>query len=467
MNHQKARLDKNVLIVGDDGYCRFFLSDLFKTALGRILSIESVAQAYEIVQETDFDVIVINLEAGNQNELRPVSLIYQNIRDIPIVAVSGRKDVDFAVEALRAGAYDYITRPFNNIARVEKAIDGALLHRRNLREAALLAQKEVASHGIIGESLGLKSLLSVISQIGPLTVNVLITGESGTGKELIARAVHACSSRKTGPFFPVNCGAVPDGLIESIFFGHEKGAFTGATQSTEGFVEKALDGTLFLDEVAELTAKGQVTLLRFLQERKFLRVGGVKRLVSNARIIASTNRDLEQEVTQNRFRADLFFRLNVVHLRVPPLRERGEDIINLASHFIKRFSLANNLPAPKLTAQALRLFEQYDWPGNVRELENFMERLVAMLSPKKSLISAKDVLSYSTRIEKALARKKQPNCEAMRDRNYEQAFREFETSYFLTILEEHQGNITRAANAAGIHTVTLHRKLRKLGILGH
>ncbi|MFH0960938.1 MAG: sigma-54 dependent transcriptional regulator [Pseudomonadota bacterium] len=465
MNHQKLRQKNNVLIVEDDGYCRFFLSDLFKAAFGKILCVDSVTQAFEIVQENDFDLIIVNLKAVNQNELRPVSRLHQNIRDIPVVVVSDRDNVDFAVEVLRAGAYDYLTKPFNSIARVEKAINGALIQRRNLRESALLAQREVASHGLIGESIGMKSLLSVISQIGPLNVNVLITGESGTGKELVARAVHGRSNRRSGPFFPVNCGAVPEGLMESIFFGHEKGSFTGATQSHEGFIEKALNGTLFLDEVGELSSKGQVALLRFLQEREFLRVGGVKRLVSNARIIASTNRDLEQEVTHNRFRADLFFRLNVVHLRVPPLRDRGEDVVNLANYFTKRFSLANGLPEPKLTAQALKLLEQYDWPGNVRELENLMERLVAMLSPKKAMISPKDILNHSTRIEKALTQKHQTGCESMKDQDYKQAFREFEALYFRTILEKHQGNVTRAARTAGIHAVTLHRKLRKLGIV--
>jgi DNA-binding NtrC family response regulator len=394
-----------------------------------------------------------------------VNLIHEYDEHVPIIVVSERKDVDFAIEVLRSGAFDYLPKPFNNIARVEKAVYGALSYRESARQAADLAEKELASHGLIGESKRLKDLLCVVKQIGPLAVNVLISGESGTGKELIARAIHAQSTKKSGPFLAVNCGALPEGLIESLFFGHEKGAFTGAVQAHSGFVESVREGTLFLDEVGELSPRAQVVLLRFLQEHEFLRVGGSRTFTSDARIIASTNRNLEEDVEQNRFRADLYFRLNVVHLKVPPLRDRPEDLVLLANHFLRRFCLLNGLPEPKLSPQAAGLLERYDWPGNVRELENLVNGLMAVLPARKQNITAKDILDYSEKIRRGKVESRGPGLESIADRSYKQAKSEFEKAYLKALLEKHQGNVAKAARTAGIHPVTFHRKLRELGLV--
>ncbi len=462
---QESRGKKRILLIEDEGYCGFFLTEILRDQSLVTTVVPSVSRGYEALQQTDFDAAIIDLQPLSQNELTPVSLIHEYAEHVPIIVVSDRKEVDLAIEALRSGAFDYLTKPFNNLARVEKAIYGALAHRENARQAADLAERELASHGLMGESKPLKDILAIVKQIGPLAVNVLISGESGTGKELIARAVHAQSSRKTGPFLAVNCGALPEGLVESIFFGHERGAFTGAVQAHSGFVESVREGTLFLDEVGELSPRAQVVLLRFLQEHEVVRVGGVRTFTSDARIIASTNRNLEEAVEQNRFRADLYFRLNVVHLKAPPLRDRPEDLVRLANHFLRRFCLLNNLPEPKLSPQAAGLLEQYDWPGNVRELENLINGLMAVLPARKQNITPKDILDYSDKIKRAQVGNRGPGLESIGNRSFKEAMSEFETTYLKALLEKHQGNVARAARTAGIHPVTFHRKLRKLGLV--
>jgi DNA-binding NtrC family response regulator len=455
---------RDLLLIEDDGYCKFFLHEVCRTDFVKITTVRSLVLAYEIVQENDFDAILIDVQALTQNELSPVQFLHEINEQIPIVVVSERDDVDFAVEVLRAGAFDYLTKPFNNIARVEKAINGAVLKRENARQAVKLSHEELSSHGLIGESKRIKDLLVIINQIAPLNVNVIVTGESGTGKELVARAIHARGNRSRGPFFAVNCGALPEGLVESIFFGHEKGAFTGASQAHAGFLEKAHGGTLFLDEVGESSPKAQVALLRFLQDREFVRVGGDRTLTSDARIIASTNRNLEDEVAGKQFRADLYFRLNVVHLKVPPLRDRPEDIVYLADYFVRRFCLLNNIPIRKVSPQAVRLLEGYDWPGNVRELENMVEGLLATLPVKKQNITEPDILDFSEKIRSAQDKNREPQLDTLVSESYREALAAFEASYLKAILDKHEGNVTRAARTAGIHPVTFHRKLRKLKV---
>jgi len=458
--------NRQILLVENDGYCRFFLLEIFKSQSVKITTAQTLTQACEIVETDDFDLVMLNLPALNQEELSSLILLRKHNEHIPTIVVSEHSDIDFVVRVLREGAFDFLIRPFNNIARIEESLNRVFLNRDREREATSLLGKESASNGLIGGSKGIMDLLTIINQIAPLNVNVLLTGESGTGKELIARAIHSLSHRKTGPFFAVNCGAVPDGLVESIFFGHEKGAFTGATQTHVGFLEKANVGTLLLDEVDELSPKAQVSLLRFLEDRKFVRIGGGIALTSDVRIIASTNRNLEHEVSINHFRADLYFRLNVVHLRAPPLRERIEDVVHLAQYFVSRFCLANRLPLRKLSTQAVRLLEMYDFPGNVRELENLMEGLLATLPSSKLYITEKDLLAYSEKIRQTREDKDSTPHDFFGDgQKFREALQSFEASYLKTVLDKFGGNVTRAAKAAGIHPVTFHRKLRKLRLL--
>ncbi len=458
--HTRRRL----LLIEDDGYCRFFLEQVLRPESVDISASSALADACEMVEDRDFDCIILDIKGFDQFQTTALASLRQRNRQIPIIVACDRSDVEFAIKALRDGAFDYLTKPFTNITRVEQAIDNAFSARDRARDTARLDEKELKSHGLIGESKPLKDLVTIINQIAPMNVTVLVTGPSGTGKELVARAIHAQSNRNTGPFFAVNCGALPEGLVESIFFGHEKGSFTGATHAHQGFFEKANGGTLFLDEVSELSPKAQVTLLRFLEEREFVRVGGSKTLTSDVRIVAASNKNLDDEVSAKRFRADLNFRLNVVHLKVPLLQDRGDDIIRLANHFVARFCLANKIAPRSISPGAAGLLEQYHWPGNVRELENLMEGLMATLPAQKQVITAKDILGYADKIKKAKQKEKSSDLEPLLRGGHKEAMEGFEKLYLKTLLERHQGNVTKAAKAAGIHSVTLHRKLTKLGI---
>jgi len=462
MSKKTSRNTKTVLVIEEDGYCNFFLTEILKLENVEIDTVTSNTLAYEKVQERNFDAIILSLENCSQKDLAPIRFLKDINDQAPLIVVSERSDVDFAVDVLRAGAFDFLTRPFNNIARVEVALQRAFDKRDSLLQAADLVHSELTSYGLLSKNEKFKEFTEIIHQIAPLDVNVLITGESGTGKELVARAIHAQSNRKEGPFVPVNCGALPEGLVESLLFGHQKGAFTGAVSSQPGYVEKAHEGTLFLDEVGELSPKTQVALLRFIQEHAFMRVGGNNLIVSDARIIASTNRNLETEVAQKRFREDLYYRLNVVHLKVPPLRERRDDILYLADYFGTRFCVKNDLPLRKFQPEAASLLEEYAWPGNVREVENFMEGLMATLPNTKRSITAQDVLKYSEPIRKPRLKKNQIDLEELSCQTHKQAMAKLEMLYLNALLEKHQGNVAKAARASGIHPITLHRKLKKL-----
>lgn len=464
MTKRKPFGARRLLLIEDDEYCRFFLEQVLKIEPVDVSTISDPAEAYEMVEEADFDAIILDVRGFDRFETATLASLRQRNRQIPIIVACDRSDVEVAIKALRGGALDYLTKPFTNIARVERAIERAFSTRDRARDTARLGERELRSHGLIGESKCLRDLVAIIKQIAPLNVTVLVTGPSGTGKELVARSIHAQSNRSSGPFFAVNCGALPDGLVESIFFGHEKGSFTGATQSHQGFMEKADGGTLFLDEVSELSTKAQVTLLRFLEEREFVRVGGSKTLTSDVRIVAASNRNLDEEVAAKRFRADLNFRLNVVHVKVPLLRERRDDIVRLANHFVTRFCLANKIASRSISSNAARVLERYDWPGNVRELENLMDGLVATLPAQKQIITSRDILDYADKIKKAHHKEKDSDFGPLMHSKLKEAMEGFERLYLKELLKRHQGNVTRAAKSAGIHPVTLHRKLTKLGI---
>lgn len=461
MSAQGSKGQRHLLLVEDDGYCLFFLKDILHLQSTEITTVERGSKVFETASLGDFHTIMVNLETLSQKDLSVVTALHEDNQLSPLIAVSERSDVDFALEALRAGAFDYLTKPFNNASRVEKALNNAFLKSDRLRETVDLIDTDLATHGMVGNSRLLKGILGTIQQIAPLNVNVLITGESGTGKELIARAIHAQSNRKKNSFFAVNCGALPEGLVESIFFGHEKGAFTGATQAHMGFMEKAESGTVLLDEVSELSPRGQVALLRFLENREFVRVGGTKTQTSDVRIVAATNRNLEHEVDQGNFREDLYYRLNVVQLTSPALRYRPEDIVPLAGYFLKRFCLKNDLKPLELSGQVASLLERYRWPGNVREVENLMERVAATIPSGRSVVSSEIILRYSEKIRKALTPARKIASEPLEEQTYREAFENFEKRYLTDLLKRHGGNVAKAARHAGIHPVTLHRKLKK------
>ncbi len=461
MKTDAPEMERNVLLIEDDGYCKFFLTQVLRLDHVRLTCAQKGFDAFESAADAALDAILINFQDWAEQELVSVRTLRKYNALTPIIAISERPDVDFALEVVHAGAFDCLSRPFNNAARVEKALRNAFVQIDALRKQVDHDQEEGVKYCMMGKSKLLAELQKTIRQIGPLQVNILVHGESGTGKELIARAIHTESERRSFPFVAVNCGAVPETLFESIFFGHEKGAFTGATRTHAGFLEKAHGGTLFLDEVGELTPKGQVALLRFLEDQEFFRVGGATTRKADVRIIAATNRNLDQVVEQQQFRADLYYRLNVVHLLAPSLRQRPEDILPLADHFLTRFCLKNRLNPIRLSSQAANLLEKYNWPGNVRELENLMEGLAATLPSMQNVITRKAIVEYSGKIASILPRKTDPEDASPADQTYKEAMDAFETRYFQLLLDKHNGNVAQAARHAGIHPVTLHRKLRR------
>ena len=454
---------RRLLLFDEDGYGQFFFTDILPLGQVELVYVHRLSQVYQMIQEELFDAVALNIETLNYHEMTPIADLHRLDNQMPIIVISDRNEVDVALEALRAGAVDFLVKPFNNLARVESALANAFEKKNKALEHLALNKEIMATHGLLGESPVLRNMLEIIAQVAPLDISVLITGESGSGKELVARSIHARSKRAQEGFFAINCGALPDGLVESIFFGHKKGSFTGADAHHQGILEKADQGTLFLDEIGEMSPKVQVTLLRFLQEREFVRVGGVRSMTSDVRIIASTNRNLEEEVVQKRFREDLFFRLNVVRITAPPLRDRGADILLLAEHFARQFCLRRDQPWSSLSPKAAEILLRYPWPGNVRELKNLMNGLTATLPANQQPLSARDLIKFSDRFSRASVTGKTEQ-EKLTEMRFEEAHSAFARDYFENLLERHQGNVTRAAQAAGLHPITLHRKLQKLGL---
>lgn len=327
------------------------------------------------------DMALIDVRMPGLNGMEVMREIKKSGSDLPVVIMTAYSEVPAAVEAIRNGAYDYLTKPLD-FPRLEIIIRNALaqvdLARQNASLSATLAASEKAVK-LLGHSKPMLELEKLIQTVAPTDATVLIGGESGTGKELAARAVHSASKRAKGPFVAINCGALTETLLASELFGHEKGAFTGADKKHDGLFVEATGGTIFLDEIGEMTPAMQVKLLRVLQEREVLRVGGKKPLPIDCRIIAATNRDLGEEIDKGNFRRDLYYRLNVVSINMPPLRERKEDIPVLAAEFANRFAIANHKRVAGITRQAIERLTEYDWPGNARELENVMERAVILM----------------------------------------------------------------------------------------
>lgn len=368
-----------ILIVDDERSMREFLEILLRKADHEVTALGDGAEALQRIAGDEFDLVITDLRLGKVSGQEILEAVKRYHPQTEVVLITAFATTDNAIQAMKAGAYDYVTKPFKvDEIRVvvQKALEKRALIRENVRLKEELGGRRGLA-GIIGRSEKMQALFGLIEKVAPTRSTVLVTGESGTGKELVARAIHARSPRAGGAFVAINCGAIPEGLMESELFGHVRGAFTGAHQDKAGLFEAGHGGTVFLDEVGELPASLQVKLLRVLQERKVKRVGGVTETEVDARVIAATNRDLGEDVAEGRFREDLFYRLNVIQVRVPPLRERPEDVLLLAEHFLARFAQdsGRRLTLSKEAAQALL---DYDFPGNVRELENLVERAATL-----------------------------------------------------------------------------------------
>ncbi|MBI4203510.1 MAG: sigma-54-dependent Fis family transcriptional regulator [Betaproteobacteria bacterium] len=346
-------------------------------------------------QSGEFDLLITDLRLPDRDGLSITRSIKEAGLDLPVILMTSFSSLDTAIEALRCGALDYIIKPFSNDDFLH-AIERALDERRIRRENALLKRslkKAFASNRIIGDSAGIRRVFELVAKVAGSDANVLIQGESGTGKELVAQAIHYASPRAEGPFVPINCGAIPSELLESELFGHTKGAYTGAVAASEGLIREAQGGTLFLDEISELAPALQVKLLRVIQEKQVRPLGSRHVYRTDVRFLAATNRELKQALEQGQFRADLFYRLNVINIHVPPLRERGNDVEILARHFIEMHCRRLGKRIPRMTEEMTGFLHAYPWPGNVRELENLIERAVILTDGEA--LSCQDVVDVA------------------------------------------------------------------------
>ena len=387
-----------LLVVDDEPSMRIFLEVLLTKAGHSVELAEDVAAAARVLAApAELDLVLTDLRLGKKSGLDILKKVRAERPETEVIVMTAYASDEGDLQAMRMGAYDYVAKPFKNdelLLLVGKALEKRGLTQRGqmLARDNQLLREQLAGRGrfeqMVGKSPAMQSVFDVVDKVAAVRTTVLITGESGVGKELVARAVHKRSPRSHAPFVPVNCGAIPEGLIESELFGHAKGAFTGATSPKLGLFQAAQEGTLFLDEIGELPLPLQVKLLRALQERRIRPVGDTQDIEVDVRLVAATNRDLEVEMQAGRFREDLFYRLNVVQIRVPPLRERREDVMPLAAHFLKLFAAEHGRPALTLSAEARRRLDEYWFPGNVRELENFIERAVALSSGSEITLEA-------------------------------------------------------------------------------
>ena len=387
---------ETILVVDDEKNYLLVLSAVLEEEGYEVLTAPGGFEALEIHKASDIDLVLTDMKMPGIDGIEILERIKAYDPDLPVIMMTAHGTVDKAVEAMQKGAYTYVLKPFDNerlILYVKRAVAGfqVVKENRRLRHAA---ESQYRFGNIIGKSKALRDVFETIQKVAPSNATVLIEGESGTGKELVAKSIHFNSPRRENPFVAVNCSALAESLLESELFGHEKGAFTGAISSKKGRFELAHGGTLFLDEIGELSANLQVKLLRVLQEKVFERVGGVRPITVDIRVITATNRNLKDEMKAGRFREDLFYRLNVVHIVIPPLRLRWEDIQLLVDHFIKKYESSNQstVPVKGLSQEVIRLFYEYSWPGNIRELENVIERAIILC--EDGLVTIKDLPNW-------------------------------------------------------------------------
>jgi two-component system response regulator HydG len=449
--------NNNVLVVDDDPAHRTMLRTLLTGWGYTIIEADDGSAAIENVKNQAFDLILMDIRMIKVSGLEALTEIKAFNPAIPVIMMTAYSSVETAVGALKKGAYDYLTKPLD-FDELRIAMERAMDHTQ-LREENRLLKESLGDHfdrrNIIGRSPAMVKLLETVAQVAPSEATVLIAGESGTGKEMIAGAIHFNSPRKTGPFVKINCAAITETLLESELFGHERGSFTGAHRKKEGRIRQAHGGSLFLDEISEMSLGMQVKLLRVLQEKEITRVGGEEVIKVDVRLIAATNKDLLQEMDKGRFREDLYYRLNVVTLNMPPLRERGEDIPLLAQHFLELFVNKNNKGIKGFTPQSMDRLLRYDWPGNVRELMNTVERAVVLSSSEYLDEENLPLIQQHVPPEMEITDVDTVSSDLPLD--------EVEKTTILKTLESTGGNKSEAARRLGITRRTLHKKLKKYG----
>jgi len=446
-----------ILIVDDEPGVRTALAGVLRDEGYAVEAVDTGEACLERLAAQVFDVVLLDVWLPGMDGLATLARMRERDLDAQVVVISGHGSVESAVRAIKMGAFDFVEKPLS-LEKTVLVVRNALRQRRLEVENRALRARVDAQHAIIGESYAIEQLREQVATAAPTNGRVLIQGENGTGKELVARNIHALSRRKSGPFIEVNCAAIPEELIESELFGHVRGAFTGAVADRRGKFEAASGGTLFLDEIGDMSLKTQAKVLRALQEQVVEAVGGNARIRVDVRVLAATNKDLLREIRGGRFREDLYFRLNVIPIAVPPLRERDADIPLLAEHFMAMLAREYGRRAKAFEPDALLALRQYAWPGNVRELRNVVERLMIMVPGER--ISSRD-LSF---LEAGAAPRLPGAREAAPREPLHEARDRFERDYILRALAAQQGNISRTADALGVERSNLYRKMRGFGI---
>lgn len=440
---------EHILVVDDSPDTLEVLQRNLESEGYRVFTAPGAVEAIKILESTPMGLVITDLKMPKVNGLSLVRHIQENFKDTEVMMITGYPSIEGAVEAVKTGAEEYLAKPFTDeelLTAVKRVLDK--LHERRAVQKQT-RKPPVIRHGMIGESKAMHKVLNAIEKAAASSATILITGESGTGKELVARAIHYNSPRVSAPFVPINCGGIPEALLESELFGHLRGAFTGASETRAGFFQTAEGGTIFLDEISETGLSMQVKLLRVLQDKEVIMVGERRPQKVDVRIIAATNKDLHSLVKKGSFREDLYYRLNVITVDVPPLREREEDILLLVKHFAVKYAKEAGKTAPRFSENALQVFKSYYWPGNVRELENIIQRLVIM--SETEIIDVPDLPSLM-------------RFSALSGVGPHRTLAAVEAEYILSVLANVDKNKTKAAEILGIDRKTLREKLKKIEI---
>ena len=447
----------SILVVDDDPLVNDFLFTMLSESKFAVDRAYSGEEALERIDECEYDLVISDVKMGGIDGLELLDRIGKLAPDTVVIIITAYGQINDAVRAMKAGAFEYLVKPVGADA-TEAAVAKALEFRRLKVENRMLREavgRRFAADQLIGQSSQMKRVFDMIDAVANSRATVLITGESGTGKELVARAIHYRGPRRGGPFEAINCAALPETLFESELFGHEKGAFTNAIRQRRGLFESATGGTLLLDEISEIPPTLQAKLLRVLQEREIQRLGSTQKIPVDVRVIATSNRHIPTEIAAGNFREDLFYRINVVNIDIPPLRDRPADIPALVEHFLRRYSLENGRPIRRVTDTVIRLFEQYTWPGNIRELENFIERAV--------VVSSGDLLAPEDFPRELVTGGPRPRTAGIEPG---MSIHEMEKHLILATLDAEGNNQSRAADRLGISSRTLRNKLHEYGLKG-